>query len=127
MRYHKDIGFPSTLIFPSKVGKLIYTDHALEKGLNISFYGWIHGIRKIKPETIVEVITDDDVTVKEIVLRLPYQKGLDANFALELKANSGIVKTIWLNRKKDTHQTLDKSIYDKPKTKSCANSLPSSA
>jgi hypothetical protein len=117
MRYHKDIGFPETLIFPDSIWKLIYTDHALIKGEKIYFYDWIHDIRKIKKETIIEVVTDDNKLVLEVVIRLPYQTGYDVSLALDIVGKTAIVKTLWLNRKKDTHQTLDKTIYDIPKTK----------
>jgi hypothetical protein len=115
MRYHRDIGFPTTIILPSSIRKLIFTDHAWEKGEDIPFYKWIHGTRKIKPETIVELFTDDDVLVKQFVLRLDYDKSLDISIAVDMKGFTGIIKTMWLNRKKDTHRTLDKSIYDIPK------------
>ena len=117
MRYHKEIGFPETLIFPDSILKLIYTDHAIAKGEKINFYAWIHDVRKIKKETVIEVVTDNDITIKEVVVRLHYGDEYDVCIAVDIKKNTGIVKTIWLNRKKDTHQTLDKTIYDIPKTK----------
>lgn len=117
MLYHKEIGFPKTLFIPQMCLKLEYTKHATERTAKTS-------IPITKPESalilmkdIVEVETKDDINVTKIVLRTKYNNIYDLVLVLQPNYSTGYARviTLWLNDFRDTHKTLNKSLYDTPK------------
>jgi hypothetical protein len=118
MKYHKDIGFPKSLILPNGKLRLIYTHHANEKSESIfgdakimhSLFDYIYAYKY----WIIEATTDDNVTCKSFVTR--YRVTLfDIVLVVKiLTDHTGLVLTVWDNNKGDNHETLDKSKYDLP-------------
>lgn len=115
MRYHKYVGFPNSIIFPEKIIHLTYfTDHAKEK---------IGTIKKfptaimVSLDTVIEIETKDDVTIKKAVIRQPYTSKKDIIIALKIRKDrkQATVISFWLNNDDDQHETLNKSKYDIPK------------
>lgn len=113
MLYHKLIGFPSTLIINSDYKILVtYTQHAKNEAKK-DRYGDIvlPQLVKFKKEDIIEIETSDNIIVDKVLIRIQYDEKYDICLAILL--GIGLVKTLWLNDKKDSHKTLDKNKYDK--------------
>lgn len=113
MLYHKLIGFPPTLIINSEYKILVkYTQHAKNEA-NHDRYGDITlpKLIKFKKEDIIEVETSDNIIVDKVLIRIPYNEKYDICLAILL--GLGLVKTLWLNDKNDSHKTLDKNKYTK--------------
>ena len=108
--YHK-------LVFLPKINKIdadypcVYTKHARESALTDK-YGLI-----ILPKTyniaksdIIELeIKNNDIN--KLVIRIGYNDKYD--LILVISFYTGMIKTVWLNKKDDNHYTLDKNKYIK--------------
>ena len=108
--YHK-------LVFLPKINKIdadypcVYTQHARESALTDK-YGLI-----ILPKTyniaksdIIELeIKNNDIN--KLVIRIGYNDKYD--LILVISFYTGMIKTVWLNKKDDNHYTLDKNKYIK--------------
>ena len=108
--YHK-------LVFLPKINKIdadypcVYTKHARESALTDK-YGVI-----ILPKSynlansdIIELeIKNNDIN--KLVIRTPYNNKYDLTIVISFY--SGMIKTVWLNKKDDNHDTLDKNKYIK--------------
>ena len=113
MLYHKLIGFPVTLLLDTVYHRLVsYTQHAINEAKK-DRYGDIVLLKviKFKREDIIEVETSDNINADKVLIRIPYNEKYDICLAILLKVS--LVKTLWLNDKKDSHKTLDKNKYDK--------------
>lgn len=109
--YHRDIGFPKLPMRPTLV-TLQYGSHARREALE-DRYGDIKLPRQVllKRETLVEIeMTGRSVT--KLVTRHHYDELHD--LVIVLVPQNNFVKTVWLNRKNDDHQTLDRTQYDRP-------------
>lgn len=89
---------------------LTYSNHAL-KAANNDRYGNVKLPQSIGLANgyIFEVETQDK-TIAKLAIRYPLKGGLDITFVLLY--NSGIVKTVWLNKRSDVHKTLKRSKYE---------------
>lgn len=96
MLYHKELGFPDTLILHKSYNKL----------LNYS----LHAIKSAK-EDIIEVETEDNIKVDKVLIRVPYSEYFDLCIVILL--DNSLVKTVWLNSVDDKHFTLVKEKYTK--------------
>jgi hypothetical protein len=69
---------------------------------------------KLWPQKVelVELETHDGTAPSKLIMRL----GLTATFDLVvvLSLETGIIKTVWINERHDTHPTLNLSRYDRP-------------
>lgn len=116
--YHKDIGFPDDINLPrgfSPVMDLQYSAHANEEALK-DRYGEIrlpHRIDVRKGTTIEIGVTNKTVT--KMVIRFSYDETLD--IVLVIIPDRAFVKTVWFNKKTDTHKSLDHSKYADPNQK----------
>jgi len=106
--YNKAVYLPK-LNIPDRDIPLEYTYHAKEAALTDRF-----GII-ILPESInlkncdiIEIEIKNSDIVK-MVVRTSYNE--DYDITLVISFTSGKVKTVWLNRKDDLHNTLNKSNY----------------
>lgn len=111
MLYHTDLGFPDSLEL--REGYYIepkYSAHAL-KAAKEDRYGIINLPKTIEfsKKAIIEVETKDNVEADKIVVRIPYS-GED-DLCLVILLDSKVVKTVWLNKRSDKHNTLDKNKY----------------
>jgi hypothetical protein len=117
--YHKEIGFPSTLTIPDLVTKLHYTKHALDRRTRENKYQNLKvlpGLLRIHKHNVIEVHTIDNVNVKKAVVRTKYDKFQDIVLVLELfpgKTYARVI-TFYLNKKHDSHKTLNRERYNKP-------------
>ncbi len=107
--YHKDIFIPSALNLDFGILKLQYSSHAL-RAANSDRYGTVVLPRTLNTDSakIVEV-TAIGRTVLKLVYRVPHCAQYD--LVVVVLPDSGLVKTVWLNSKTDTHTTLDRSKY----------------
>lgn len=116
MLYHKDIGFPESLELQyGYTFDLAYSKHA-QDAANSDRYGVIklpQGVTFHK-DRIIEVETEDDVTVTKMVVRISYALDNKLDLCLVIIPQTGFVKTVWINEAKDKHKTLDKNKYDFP-------------
>jgi hypothetical protein len=113
MKYHKDLGFPKTLKFPDYVIDLTWSFHAIRKAFKTGI-GVTSVLLGVDQKYVVEVETYDNKEINSVVLRMPWNEHHDLCFSIRLFYKTGVVKTIWVNNKKDNHETLDKSKYDLP-------------
>jgi hypothetical protein len=112
MLYHKETGLPDVSI-PNRF-LLRPTFHA-KKAAETDRYGKfdIPGAVFFCKDDIVELEVYQNAVVK-ILLRVPYNGEFDLCLAVIPLGKWAKVKTAWLNRKDDNHQTLDASRYNRP-------------
>lgn len=105
-----DLGFPAHLNLElPKVIKLTWTKHALMAAQE-DRYGAINITSELitTGSKIVEIEVDKFGKVNKLVIRTSYDKSKDICHVL---VSGGIVKTVWLNLKSDTHKTLNINNY----------------
>ena len=109
--YHYKLGFPD-VVLPTDPLQLVYGNHARHAASG-DRYGTIKLPESVHIHTcqIIEMEVYYPRVVK-LLLRLPYDEINDLCIVVLLKGN--FVKTVWLNRKTDWHQTLDKGKYQLP-------------
>jgi hypothetical protein len=112
--FHKDIGIPQPLqVGPPAGMKLFYGFHseierAVPKGIDL---------KKLPPFVppnyqLIEVeARQRDGAPQKWVIRAPYD---NVNDLVIVILASGKVKTVWTNKRADTHRTLNRSIYTRP-------------
>lgn len=106
--YHRDIGFPCTVILPRGVFRLRYTQHALRE-CNRDRYG------AFEPPDTLDVTAGTPIEIELCngrVVKAVYRAQFDDEFDVVLVINpDGLVRTAWLNRRDDHHRTLDRAKY----------------
>lgn len=116
--YHKDIGFPESLIIPKDIIlKLRYTNHAKERMERDNYkLIVIPSVVKLTTDNVIEAYTEDNINLKKILIRVSYDRNRDIVLVLqpEFKKSGAKVITFWLNNKKDNHSSTDKTKYTKP-------------
>lgn len=111
LMFHKDVYIPEHARAPIFTGELKYSRHALNVSsgsdsitaltLPVSFDG--------KGATLVEAeLNPTTGEVEKQVWRMPLTEKDDLCFPL---LPNGVVKTVWLNARTDTHETLRKTRY----------------
>jgi len=115
MIYHRDIGFPKTLVIPEVTVSLGYTRHAQERKNESYKLMVVPTVVKIQPSNVVEAHTDDNINITKVLVRINYNKTQDMLLVLQPILEKGLAKviTLWVNNKRDVHKTLKKQ-YDKP-------------
>lgn len=115
MLYHRDIGFPESLELQyGYTFDLTYSKHAQEAA-KTDRYGLIklpQGITFHK-DRIIEVETEDNVTVTKMVVRMNYPLNNKLDIVYVIIPQTGLVKTVWINAVSDKHTTLNKNKYEK--------------
>lgn len=119
MIYHKDIGYPDTLVIPEGLVSLQYTSHAMERkedkyeGLKV-----LPTIVRILKSNVFEIHTENNINCTKVLVRTPYDYKRDITLVLELlPMEKAKVITFWLNLKKDQHKNFDKTRYSIPENK----------
>jgi hypothetical protein len=120
--YHKDIGFPDTIIFPDdKLVTLSYTKHALdrrkrdEKKMQLKI---LPSVVRLKKDNVFEVNTEDDINLIKVSVRVPYDYNRDITLVLELlSGDRAKVITFWLNHRNDKHENFSREKYSTPTKK----------
>jgi hypothetical protein len=117
--YHKAVGYPPDLTFPRLFNPtsvtLDYGGHAKQAAYE-DRYG-----KLTLPATIdlrrVEIVEVGAVgnTITKVVCRTAFQQRKGIILVLVIMIPSGVVKTVWANEARDSHKTLDRSRYVKPK------------
>ena len=108
--YHKAVYLPK-IKKPDCDYSCIYSQHAKESALNDK-YGIIilpKSYNIAKSDIIELEINNNDIS--KLVLRTDYNDKFD--LILVISFTTGLVKTLWLNRKCDLHDTLNKDKYIK--------------
>lgn len=110
MRYHKEIGFPTSLIVPKKMINLSYCEHAKmrakDRGSSI-----LPSFVKLTEDNVIEVTTADNGAIDRVLVRTTYDKSKD--ICLVIAINTGKVITLWINSKRNM-MDIDKTKYDTP-------------
>jgi len=116
--YHKELGFPNTLVVPNILVNLQYTTHALERREREGKHDELKvlpTIVRVTPENVFEVNTFDNIHCKKVSVRINYDFKRDIILVLELLSESKAkVITFWLNSKKDLHKNFNKDKYTIP-------------
>lgn len=117
MLYHKEVGFPKSLFIPGMCLKLTYTKHANERLMNTPIRITPPASALLLMKDIIEVKSENNIDATKVVLRTKYNNIYDLVLIIEPNFKTGFAKviTLWLNDFRDTHKTLDKSLYDTPK------------
>lgn len=113
-KYHKEFGIPTEAVslFTGFL-PLQYGPHAQQAAM-ADLYGQVAMPAAIAPtpEQVIEVEVQDGFVEKGVV-RLPWDDGKD--LILVINAPRGqprrFVRTVWWNRKRDTHRTLRQADY----------------
>lgn len=111
--YHADLGIPQNA--KTQHGKMLldYSPHALNAALD-DRYGNIVNLPKsidTSQAQVIEVEMEGPKTTK-VVYRIPYNEEYD--LVMVMLPDRRFVKTVWLNKNSDLHNTLDTSKYDIP-------------
>ncbi len=113
--YHADLGIPQNAQTQHGQVLLNYSQHALDAALD-DRYGNIVNLPKsldTSKAQVIEVEMQGSKTTK-VVYRIPYNEEYD--LVMVLVPDRRFVKTVWLNKNSDLHNTLDTSKYDIPET-----------
>lgn len=109
--YHADIGLPDGFRLPARYVNLKWSRHALNARLD-DRYGVIPEFAGISlPDFEVIEVGLTGRKVEKVVVRGHWTADLDVVFVLIPEGNEWFVKTVWSNRRDDTHKTLDRSRY----------------
>jgi hypothetical protein len=106
--FHKDLGIPPTLAQGPPAGmKLYYRGHPIDRATQKE-------IRNLPPYvpanyTLIEVESHRGAPVKWVI-RTEHFNDPQNDLVIVILPN-GSVKTVWLNDKRDTHRTLNRSYY----------------
>jgi hypothetical protein len=110
--YHRDIRLPDNFRLPARIIRLAWTKHAL-RALTNDRYGFIPKFDHVDLSTkeVIEVGMTGR-RVEKVVIRGDLDSINDLIYVLIPKGmDAWIVKTVWINRKNDSHKTLDRSRY----------------
>lgn len=122
--YHKQIGLPvgATLPWTTHEIELVYSEHARQEAqsdryANMPFYSSM----EFAEHEVIEVEVQDQQPVKA-VLRIPCEDHPGLDMVLVLLAPEhrpgnnpkSVVKTVWFNRRSDSHKTLRRHLYQQP-------------
>jgi hypothetical protein len=113
MLYHTEVYLPEKIKeqLPKEKISLRYSNHA-KRACRNDRYGNIPEMKAVYPKyaKVIEVETEAGQPIKS-VYRLPFNQDLD--ICLVVLIETGLVKTVWLNSKDDSHKTLDTNKYAK--------------
>lgn len=118
--YHVNVYMPPQMALPCHRGRLQYSRHALNEAAN-DRYGKFELISSFDPSKakLIETAVVDGPNGRNSVIekqlwRMPIDDKRDLVLAI---CPGGFVKTVWVNRKCDKHDTLDHKRYNsEPKT-----------
>lgn len=107
--YHFQLCIPPLYKKPVFEGMLEYSSHALREAQS-DRYGSIPLPERFEARgaTLIEVEAVDSVVVKQL-WRKPIDESRDLVMAI---TSEGTVKTVWVNVRKDKHNTLDPRRYE---------------
>ena len=110
--YHKDLGLPTMWKTDWGVLGLKYSKHA-QQAAEDDRYGFIDLPRRLDTSRaeVIEIELDEDECLDKILYRTRYNAEYDICIAVRPLTRE--VKTVWLNKRNDTHQTLDLTKYQK--------------
>jgi hypothetical protein len=106
--FHRDIGLPDCESIHREF-RLAYSEHA-QTACAFDRYGVIRPPATVIPhqDNLIEVEVRRGRIVKAVI-RISYNETFD--LSIVFIPGDAFVKTCWLNRKTDTHRTLDRSKY----------------
>jgi hypothetical protein len=114
MLYHKETGIPGNVqkwISQSRTLWLSYSQHAKQEASNegINIYNGLPDRINLNKCELVECELVGQTQLAKIVVRTRYNQSYD--LVLVIIPAMGVVKTVWLNHRADTHATLNRSKY----------------
>lgn len=113
MLYHRELGFPDTLIIHKSYSRLLnYSLHAI-KSAKEDRYEIINlpNLVTFSKDNIIEIETVDNIKADKVLIRIPYSEDFDLCVVILLE--NSLVKTVWLNSVNDKHITLVREKYTK--------------
>lgn len=115
LMFHKDVFIPRCVQSPCFSGELRYSRHALESAKARSRGNlWLPRVLPVSQASLVEVEWDEFAqAVHKQVWRLPYDDIRD--MVMPVLA-TGLVTTVWFNRRDDLHNTLKRERYVTPQS-----------
>jgi hypothetical protein len=104
--YHKDIGFPKCIKMPYGESIFYASRHSRKQAISKNFS--IPSKIMITGQNIIEIHTNNQV-VEKCLIRYPYTNQID--LCLVINPILKIIITAWLNKRNDTHKSLNKTKY----------------
>ncbi len=108
-RYHIKIGFPRGVEQPRGVQPLFYTNHATAR---------IRALNVLRMPSALDLSATPcvELTVDGNAVRGVYRVRHDAHndLCLVITHDGHRVVTVWLNRRNDNHETLNRALYARP-------------
>lgn len=108
IRYHYKIGLPRGFERPRGVRPLFFSNHALQRVRELN----------VLPPARLDLAA---ARLIELTLDGPRERGLyrvaynaRVDLCLVVEHGTGLVVTLWLNRRDDNHETLNRARYAKP-------------
>ncbi len=109
--YHTDIRLPTGFRLPDRVVELAWTRHA-EGARHNDRYGVIPKIPVVNLGLCRTIEVElQGKRVLKVVVRTALDKTNDIVLVLVPGPGAWTVKTVWINKKNDSHKTLDRSKY----------------
>jgi hypothetical protein len=111
--YHREVGMPE---FAKQLDGMKFflkpTRHAEEQCINDRYGTFqIPDVLRIKLSEVFEIGAEFNRVVK-VAVRKTYDEQHDISIVFNV--HDGRVRTAWLNKKTDTHRTLDRAKYKRP-------------
>jgi hypothetical protein len=115
MLYHKDVGFPADTLWPKGRYNLLFTRHAMEQAEN-DRYGDVSYMLPYELNTATMTIVEAEIINRKpvkLVVRVHLDCYCDLVLVLAVSTNNHpwFVKTVWTNKRTDTHRTLKHERY----------------
>ncbi len=109
--FHKDVFIPEHARQPLHQGALRYGNHASHVSTNGGDYADIELPRQFSAEDAILIEAELDAKTGQVIKQVWRQRmNEEWDLCFPMLAG-GFVKTVWLNRRTDTHKTLDKKKF----------------
>lgn len=112
-RYHVELGIPARIELPRGILTLWPTEHARTEAARDK-YGPVElpleiDTRQKKRVRLIEVTVDENERPVSALYRLRYDERRD--LCIVVLFEERLIKTVWVNERSDTHQTLRRELY----------------
>lgn len=112
--YHKDVGFPPGVLWPAGEFPLRYTHHAVSEARADGAWPLPRRVDLNSAQVVEARVEHGTGRVLILVLRTHLDRKRDVVRVVRTDEVPWVVLTVYVNRKGDSHPTLDRSRYDRP-------------
>ncbi len=116
--YHRDIGFPRDVEFPTGRQPLKFGKHAWQRMQErmLKPFAVLHNQIDFRSAELIEAEVANDGTLTQALYRLPLAPGSPLDICLVIITGKAyaFVKTVWANARTDNHYSLRRNRYTAP-------------